>query len=89
MTMTIKQLLDFSWMSQASYLEFTGIAQSDRQALINKLLNSTISQGNIFAPSQAITLTDTANGFSFTGHKPNYLTGFSATVFQTNGASVR
>lgn len=24
MSLTIKQLLDFSWMSQASYLDFTG-----------------------------------------------------------------
>ena len=27
--MTIKQLLSFSWMSQASYLDFTGLVQND------------------------------------------------------------
>ena len=29
MTLTIKKLLSYSWMSQASYLDFSGLAQND------------------------------------------------------------
>ncbi|MDO8262337.1 MAG: putative Ig domain-containing protein [Gallionella sp.] len=84
MAMTIKQLLDFSWMSQAAYLDFSGLVQNDSEALIDKLKTGTINAGNIFAPGQATTFTDPTNGFNFISHMPNDWTGFSATVFESN-----
>ena len=87
MAMTINQLMDFSWMSQASYLDFLGLAQGDRQALINKLQEITINEQNIFSSAQATSFTDPVNGFSFTSHAPNDSTGFSATVFKANNAN--
>ncbi len=35
MTLTIKQLTDYSWMSQASYLDFSGLASVGRISLRN------------------------------------------------------
>lgn len=66
MVMTVKQLMDFSWMSQASYLDFSGLdinAASDIFA--GRLKSSTINEGNVFAPGQATTFTDPADSFSF------------------------
>lgn len=87
MTMTINQLMDFSWMSQAAYLDFLGLVQGDRQALINKLQEITINDDKIFSPDQATAFTDSTNGFSFVNYTPNDSTGFSATVFKSNSAN--
>ena len=86
MAMTIKQLLNSCWMSQASYLNFTGLAQNDQQALRNDLQNSTINASNIFTTAQAAVFTDLASGFGFTSYRPNDSSGFSATVFKANSA---
>lgn len=82
MAMTIEQLLNFSWMSQASYLDFSGTRSF--QAM---LTGSPINSHNNFSPFQAAAFTDPVNGFSFTSYLPNDSTGFSATVFKTNGAN--
>ena len=87
MAMTINQLMDFSWMSQASYLDFSGLTPNDQNALENKLKASTINANNIFSPDQATVFTDSTTGFSFTSHAPNDSTGFSATVFKANNAN--
>ncbi len=81
MALTIKQQLDFSWMSQASYLDFNGLAQNDQQGLRNKLQNSIINANNKFATEQATTFTDTTDGYNFISHIPNTDSGFSVTVF--------
>lgn len=45
MTLTIKQQLDFSWMSQASYLDFVGLNPGNTDALIEKLKSGTNNRG--------------------------------------------
>ena len=82
MAMTIKQLLDFSWMSQASYLDFSGARD-----FWLKLTSSQINADKIFSPNQATAFTDAANGYSFINYTPNDASGFSATVFKSNSAT--
>jgi hypothetical protein len=93
MTLTIKQLTNYSWMSQASYLDFTGVLNgATGLALDGKLTNKdSINAHNIFAADQAGLFTGSAtpsnstDGFSFVSYAPNYQdTGFSATVFKSN-----
>jgi len=87
MALTIAQQLEFAWMSQASYLSFSGLGGNDQQGLINTLLNSTLNPNNKFAPAQATIFTDLTTGYSFFNHRPNTSSGFSATVFQSNADS--
>ena len=94
MVLTIKQLLNYSWMSQASYLDFTELAQNNPTGLEAKLINSPINKGDIFTAIQAqiftgsATSADPTDGFSFVSYAPNYQdTGFSATVFKSNADS--
>lgn len=91
MALTIKQLLNYSWMSQASYLDFIGVASgATGSTLEGKLINSIINAHDAFTATQAETFTgsntsDPTDGFSFVSHAPNYQdTGFSATVFKSN-----
>jgi hypothetical protein len=71
MALTIKQLLNYSWMSQASYLDFSGTR--DIQL---KLTDSSINQSNNFTDIQAQMFTDSAtpadstDGFSFVSQQP-------------------
>ena len=69
MALTIKQLTNYSWMSQASYLDFTGLTQNNPDALKGKQKNSIINAHNVFTATQAETFlgSNTANsndGFS-------------------------
>ena len=91
MALTVKQLLNYSWMSQASYLDFTGVSNgATGTTLEGKLVTSIINAHDIFTSDQAKTFTgsnttDPADGFSFVSYAPNYQdTGFSATVFKSN-----
>ena len=85
MALTIKQLTNYSWMSQASYLDFTGLAQNDQGALEGKLIASIINAHDKFTSDQASTFTNSTDGFKFVSYAPNYQdTGFSATVFKSN-----
>ncbi len=91
MALTIKQQLDFSWMSQASYLDFTGLSNGTLSDELEGLLtNNTINQAKELADEQAKTFTgsntpDPTDGFSFVSYAPNSpSTGFSATVFKSN-----
>lgn len=84
MALTIKQLTNYSWMSQASYLDFTGLALNDSRLAAN-LKDSTINANNEFSDKQATIFTTPTDGFSFVSYAPNYQdTGFSATVFKSN-----
>ncbi|MGZ8272173.1 MAG: hypothetical protein ACXWT5_13410 [Methylophilus sp.] len=77
MALTIKQLLNYSWMSQASYLDFSGLAIGDRDALTGKLTNNTINEAKEFSTGQAATFTgsatpsDSSDGYSFINTHPN------------------
>jgi hypothetical protein len=92
MTLTIKQLTNYAWMSQASYLDFDGLSPNALPGQIEDKLTNTrsINAHNIFTSAQAALFTgsntsDPTDGFSFVSYAPNYLnTGFSATVFKSN-----
>ena len=90
MALTIKKLLNYSWMSQASYLDFTGLIQGDLNELTKKLTINALNVGKIFASEQAATFTgsstpnDPTDGFNFVSYHGNDNTGFSATVFNSN-----
>ncbi len=83
MALTISQLTNYSWMSQASYLDFTGISNTTLEARLKD--DQRINPDKIFALEQATAFTNPTDGFSFVSYAPNYLdTGFSATVFKSN-----
>ena len=91
MTLTIKQLTNYSWMSQASYLDFTGISNGASETVLEGALTNknSINAHDIFTADQARAFTGsnttTLDGFSFVSYAPNYQdTGFSATVFKSN-----
>ena len=92
MALTIKQLTNYSWMSQASYLDFTGVSSgATGLALEGKLTNSIINAHDVFTADQARMFTgsnttaDSTDGFKFVSYAPNYQnTGFSANVFKSN-----
>ncbi|TLS65381.1 hypothetical protein FEF65_13025 [Mariprofundus erugo] len=79
MALTTEQLKFYSWMSQASYLDFQGTGSLQAQ-----LISSQINQDKIFASEQANTFTAPAISYSFISHAPNDSSGFSATVFKSN-----
>jgi len=94
MAMTTKQLRNFSWMSQASYLDFTGIGVATPAAtILDRLGNSPINPDKNFALEQARDFlglnspSDSAAGFSYQADKPNDSVGFSATVFKSNDSN--
>lgn len=92
MALTIKQLTNYSWMSQASYLDFSGFSSGTlSDDLESRLIDDErINAHNVFTADQAEAFTgsntsDPTDGFSFVSYAPNYLdTGFSATVFKSN-----
>lgn len=72
MALTVKQLLNYSWMSQASYLDFTGVSNgATGLALESKLTNSIINAHDVFTADQARAFTgsnttsDSTDGFRF------------------------
>lgn len=95
MALTIKKLTNYSWMSQASYLDFTGLSNGTSGATLEARLrdDQRINGDKIFAVDQAKAFTgsatpsDPTDGFSFVSYAPNYQnTGFSATVFSKRRA---
>ncbi|MBX9849992.1 MAG: hypothetical protein K2X64_11905, partial [Rhodocyclaceae bacterium] len=83
MAITLRKLLNYSWMSQAAYLDFTGLLENDStDNFKEKLAGGT--DNNKFAVEQANIFTSTADGFSFQDDMPNDRVGFSATVFKSN-----
>lgn len=88
MALTIKQLTNYSWMSQASYLDFIGVSAANFEDRLQDIQQ--INNDKIFAIEQARAFTgsattDPTDGFSFVSYAPNYQdTGFSATVFKSN-----
>lgn len=94
MAITIKQLLNYSWISQASYLSFEGLDKNTLVTTVQERLGrGLINEDKNFASEQAKTflgLTTPADGFSFQAYRPNRGNifsggdGFSATVFKAN-----
>ena len=89
MITSLTSLKLLSWLSQASYLDFTGVPAGTNGSNLKTLLtNNPLSLANKFAEKQADIFTDAATGYSFQHHQPNISgNGFSATVFKSNADS--
>lgn len=75
-------------MSQASYLDFSGVPiQTSGTSLQNLLTNNPLAQDKLFASFQAKNFTDATKGYSFIGQLPNTSNGTSVTIFKSNDAS--
>ena len=75
---------DYSWMSQASYLDFVNLQAGDSNELKKKLELSPINSTKIFADEQINSFVDGNTGYQFLSHQANTDSGFSATVFKSN-----
>lgn len=86
MALAIDQLLNYSWMSQASYLDFSGLSSGASGTVLASTLKDRngINPEKLLADTQATLFTSPATGYSFINTHPNDLTGFSATVFKSN-----
>ena len=85
MTINFSAARNYSWMSQASYLDLSTVINGNTDDLIRWLKNSPLNADKIFASDQATSFTAPTTGFTFIDHHPNdYLVGFSATVFKSN-----
>lgn len=83
-------LRDLAWLSQASYLDFTGLDKNSTQALVAaRLQNSTLAQRNRFTAEQASTLLGISGGpaYSFQHYAPDDSYGFSASVFKSSSGN--
>ena len=86
MITNFKILTDFSWMAQASYLDFSGVALGTDALFKTKLKDNPYDPKSIFSSKQADIFTDPTTGYSFQAYLPNDAVGFSATVFKSNAA---
>lgn len=86
MALAINQLLNYSWMSQASYLDFSGLSFGASGTDLASTLKDRngINPEKILSDTQATQFTAPATGYSFINTHPNDHTGFSATVFKSN-----
>ncbi len=84
MIFDLTKATNYSWMSQASYLDLTSVILDSAESLRTYLKARTINEGNIFADQQAIAFTDPAPRYSFINQLANTPNGTSATVFKSN-----
>ena len=90
MAITTKQLLNYSWMSQAAYLDFSGLSNSTSATIVQgRLTASPINAANNFATEQAknflgLDTVDPTDGYSFISQLPNTTNGTSMAVFKNN-----
>lgn len=95
MPISVRRALDFAWLSQASYRDFSGLlSTSSTEDISDRLTNANrLSPPNRFAQRQARALlgldpqSTPTDGFAFISHRPNDATGFSATVFKAKNAN--
>ncbi|MHB1429787.1 MAG: alpha/beta hydrolase family protein [Rhodocyclaceae bacterium] len=76
--------MNYSWMSQASYLDLTAVVQGNADSLRDGLQTKSINDDNIFSQQQADIFIDSTTGYSFINQLPNTVNGTSATVFRSN-----
>ena len=84
MTINLTAAKNYSWMSQASYLDLSVVIAGNRSSLIGNLIDSPLNADKIFAANQADSFTDPTTGYSFINQLPNTVNGTSATVFRSN-----
>ena len=84
----IQKARDLSWLSQASYLGFDGIAAgTSGAALSTRVQTSAEGPGNVFAEGQADTFANSSTGFRFVSQLPNTPNGTSVAVFGSNDSN--
>ena len=87
MTTNYQTLVDFAWMSQASYLDLQGFSASTPAiSLQTRLRESALGSANQFAEQQAVSFTDPTKGYRVQHQQANDGNGFSATVFSSNAS---
>jgi hypothetical protein len=84
MSMDMTKAMNYSWMSQASYLDLSSVILGSPGSLRDYLQLKALNDDKIFAADQATLFTDPANGFSLISHLPNTPNGTSLTVFSSN-----
>jgi len=81
MTLDSRALRNYAWLSQAAYLDLSGLGAG---GLSDRLEDSAINADKEFAHAQALEFTDPSTGYSFQAYSPNDDTGFAATVFKSS-----
>lgn len=63
MSIDTTKTMSYSWMSQASYLDLTGLLAVDTKGLVAHLKSSPINDGKIFSEQQAKVFTNSSTGY--------------------------
>jgi trimeric autotransporter adhesin len=84
MSIDTTKAMNYSWMSQASYLDLTAVIPGSATSLQGYLRLKALNEANVFAENQARTFTDPSTGYSFINQLANTTNGTSATVFKSN-----
>ena len=84
MTINFNAATNYSWMSQASYLDLTAVVPGSINSLVGYLKQSSLNNDKKFAALQADTFTDPTAGYGFISQLPNTTNGTSLTVFKSN-----
>ncbi len=85
MSKTVENAMYYSWMSQASYLNLSGITP-----LNDNVLDKALQQENNFADDKLFTAEQAesfVNDYNFVHQQPNTYGGMSATIFQDKSDS--
>ncbi len=88
MTINFTAATNYSWMSQASYLDLGTVVSGDTSGLIRRLQDSLLNNDKIFAADQATSFTDPTSGYSLISQLPNTTNGTSLTVFKSNSNTI-
>ena len=84
MTINFKAATNYSWMSQASYLDLSAVTPGSANSLVGSLKQNSLNDDKVFADKQAATFVDPATGYSLFSQLPNTTNGTSLTVFKSN-----
>jgi Ca2+-binding RTX toxin-like protein len=84
MSFDTAKAMNYSWMSQASYLDLTPVIPGSADSLVSYLKRISINSGNIFSDQQAKVFANPTTGYSFINQLPNTANGTSASVFKNN-----
>lgn len=75
---------NYSWMSQASYLDLSEVVWGDRAGFVGMLQDSFINIDKKFTANQAAVFSDSSTGYSLISQLQNTTNGASLTVFKGN-----
>jgi hypothetical protein len=84
MSIDTTKAMNYSWMSQASYLDLTAVIPGSATSLQGYLRLKALNEDKIFAENQAKIFTDSTTGYSFINQLANTANGTSVTVFKSS-----